>query len=139
VSFAKLVCQTVGGQFFLFCQNYMDAKLVCQTVGVALSKVGLRGSHGCRPTTTGTHPTIYVMLNRVINRVLNKNIRWTCRGGTTHVYMSCGTSLNVAEFSVWRCRLKSHVPLSPNISNQIICIYVLSKFTHIATSLLECH
>jgi hypothetical protein len=34
--FAKLVCQTVGGQFFLFCQNYMDAKLVCQTVGVAL-------------------------------------------------------------------------------------------------------
>jgi hypothetical protein len=35
--FAKLVCQTVGGQFFLFCQNYMDAKLVCQTVGVARS------------------------------------------------------------------------------------------------------
>jgi hypothetical protein len=35
--FAKLVCQTVGGQFFLFCQKYMDAKLVCQTVGVALS------------------------------------------------------------------------------------------------------
>jgi hypothetical protein len=34
--FAKLVCQTVGGQFFLFCQNYMDAKLVCQTVGAAL-------------------------------------------------------------------------------------------------------
>jgi hypothetical protein len=34
--FAKFVCQTVGGQFFLFCQNYMDAKLVCQTVGVAL-------------------------------------------------------------------------------------------------------
>jgi hypothetical protein len=34
--FAKLVCQTVGGQFFLFCQNYMDAKLVCQIVGVAL-------------------------------------------------------------------------------------------------------
>jgi hypothetical protein len=33
-----LVCQTVGGQFFLFCQNYMDAKLVCQTVGVALRK-----------------------------------------------------------------------------------------------------
>jgi hypothetical protein len=32
-----LVCQTVGGQFFLFCQNYMDVKLVCQTVGVALS------------------------------------------------------------------------------------------------------
>jgi hypothetical protein len=27
--FAKLVCQTVGGQFFLFCQNYIDAKLVC--------------------------------------------------------------------------------------------------------------
>jgi hypothetical protein len=37
VSFAKLVCQTVGGQFFLFCQNYMDAKLICQTVGVALT------------------------------------------------------------------------------------------------------
>jgi hypothetical protein len=37
VSFAKLVCQTVGGQFFLFCRNYMDAKLVCQTVGVALN------------------------------------------------------------------------------------------------------
>jgi hypothetical protein len=36
VSFAKLVCQTVGGQFFLICQNYIDAKLVCQTVGVAL-------------------------------------------------------------------------------------------------------
>jgi hypothetical protein len=35
--FAKLVCQTVGGYFFLFCRNYMDAKLVCQTVGVALS------------------------------------------------------------------------------------------------------
>jgi hypothetical protein len=35
--FAKLVCQTVGGQFFLFCQNYMDAKLVCQTVGVLMS------------------------------------------------------------------------------------------------------
>jgi hypothetical protein len=34
--FAKLVCQTVGGHFFLFCQNYMDAKLVYQTVGVAL-------------------------------------------------------------------------------------------------------
>jgi hypothetical protein len=34
VIFAKLDCQTVGGQFFLFCQNYMDAKLVCQTVGV---------------------------------------------------------------------------------------------------------
>jgi hypothetical protein len=32
-----LVCQTVGDQFFLFCQNYMDAKLVCQTIGVALS------------------------------------------------------------------------------------------------------
>jgi hypothetical protein len=35
--FAKLVCQTVGAQFFSFCQNYMDAKLVCQTAGVALS------------------------------------------------------------------------------------------------------
>jgi hypothetical protein len=35
--FVKLVCQTVRGQFFLFCQNYMDAKLVCQTVGVALT------------------------------------------------------------------------------------------------------
>jgi hypothetical protein len=35
--FAKLVCQTVGGQFFLFCQDYMDAKLVCQTVVVALT------------------------------------------------------------------------------------------------------
>jgi hypothetical protein len=35
--FTKLVCQTVGGQFFLFCQNYMDAKLICQTVGVALT------------------------------------------------------------------------------------------------------
>jgi hypothetical protein len=34
--FAKLVCQTIGGQFFFFCQNYMDAKFVCQTVGVAL-------------------------------------------------------------------------------------------------------
>jgi hypothetical protein len=34
---AKLVCQTVGGQFFLFCKNYMDAKLVCQTAGVALT------------------------------------------------------------------------------------------------------
>jgi hypothetical protein len=34
--FAKLVCQTVGGQFFLFCQNYINAKLICQTVGVAL-------------------------------------------------------------------------------------------------------
>jgi hypothetical protein len=32
-----LVCQTVGGQFFSFCQNYMDAKLICQTVGVALT------------------------------------------------------------------------------------------------------
>jgi hypothetical protein len=32
-----LVCQIVGGQFFLFCQNYMDAKLVYQIVGVALS------------------------------------------------------------------------------------------------------
>jgi hypothetical protein len=32
-----LVCQTVGDQFFLFCQNYIDVKLVCQTVGVALS------------------------------------------------------------------------------------------------------
>jgi hypothetical protein len=37
--FAKLVCQTVGGQFFLFCQNYMDAKLVCQTVGVAVTRL----------------------------------------------------------------------------------------------------
>jgi hypothetical protein len=36
--FAKLVCQTVGGQFFLFCQNYMDAKLICQIVGVALTR-----------------------------------------------------------------------------------------------------
>jgi hypothetical protein len=36
VSFAKLVCQTVGGQFFLFRQDYMDVKFVCQTVGVAL-------------------------------------------------------------------------------------------------------
>jgi hypothetical protein len=34
--FAKLVCQTVGGQFLLFCQNQMGVKLVCQTVGVAL-------------------------------------------------------------------------------------------------------
>jgi hypothetical protein len=33
--FAKLVCQTVRGQFFLFCQSQMDAKLVCQTIGVA--------------------------------------------------------------------------------------------------------
>ena len=24
---AKLFCQIVGGYFFLFCQNYMDAKL----------------------------------------------------------------------------------------------------------------
>jgi hypothetical protein len=30
-----LICQTVAGQFFLFCQNYMDGKLICQTVGVA--------------------------------------------------------------------------------------------------------
>jgi hypothetical protein len=37
--FSKLVCQTVGGQFFLFCQNYIDAKLVCQTVGVALRHI----------------------------------------------------------------------------------------------------
>jgi hypothetical protein len=36
--FAKLVCETVGGQFFLFCQNYMDVKLVCQIVGIALIK-----------------------------------------------------------------------------------------------------
>jgi hypothetical protein len=43
VSFAKLVCQTVGDQFFLFCQNYMDAKLVYQTVGVALSEH--KGTH----------------------------------------------------------------------------------------------
>ena len=28
--FAKLICPTVGGKFFLFCQNYMDAKLFCQ-------------------------------------------------------------------------------------------------------------
>jgi hypothetical protein len=33
-----LVCQTVEGQFFLFCQNYMDAKLICQTVGVAFKR-----------------------------------------------------------------------------------------------------
>jgi hypothetical protein len=34
-----LVCQNVGGQFFLFCQKLdMDAKLVCQTVVVALTK-----------------------------------------------------------------------------------------------------
>jgi hypothetical protein len=33
-----LVCQTIGGQFFLFCQNYIDAKLICQTVGVALKQ-----------------------------------------------------------------------------------------------------
>jgi hypothetical protein len=33
VIFAKLVCQTFGGQIFFFCQNYMDAKLVCQTFG----------------------------------------------------------------------------------------------------------
>jgi hypothetical protein len=32
-----LVCQTVGGQIFSFCQNEIDAKLICQTVGVALS------------------------------------------------------------------------------------------------------
>jgi hypothetical protein len=31
--FAKLVCQTVGDQFFSFCQNLMDAKLICQTAG----------------------------------------------------------------------------------------------------------
>jgi hypothetical protein len=31
--FAKLL----EANFFLFCQNYMDAKLVCQTVGVALN------------------------------------------------------------------------------------------------------
>jgi hypothetical protein len=37
-----LVCQTVGSQFFLFCQNYMDAKLVCQTVGVALRSLVLQ-------------------------------------------------------------------------------------------------
>jgi hypothetical protein len=39
--FAKLVCQTVGGQFFLFCQNYMNAKLICQTVEVALMTMKL--------------------------------------------------------------------------------------------------
>jgi hypothetical protein len=49
VSFAKLVCQTVGGYFILFCQNYMDAKLVCQTVRVALSKFWvLRTVDDCR-------------------------------------------------------------------------------------------
>jgi hypothetical protein len=37
-----LVCQTIGGQFFSFCQNYMDAKLICQTVEVALSLVWVR-------------------------------------------------------------------------------------------------
>jgi hypothetical protein len=37
--FSKLVCQTVGGQFFLFCQNYMDVKLVWQTVGVSLRRI----------------------------------------------------------------------------------------------------
>jgi hypothetical protein len=25
----KLVCQSAGGHFFLFCQNLMDAKLIC--------------------------------------------------------------------------------------------------------------
>ena len=33
---ANLFCQTVGGHFFLFCQNYMDAKLKYQTLGDAL-------------------------------------------------------------------------------------------------------
>jgi len=33
--FAKLICPTVGGNFFLFCQNYMDDKLFCQTLGDA--------------------------------------------------------------------------------------------------------
>jgi hypothetical protein len=40
-----LVCQTVGGQFLLFCQNYMDAKLVCQTVGVALTSLRSSAPH----------------------------------------------------------------------------------------------
>jgi hypothetical protein len=39
--FAKLLelllAKLLEANFFLFCQNYMDAKLVCQTVGVALS------------------------------------------------------------------------------------------------------
>jgi hypothetical protein len=36
VSFAKLVCQTIGSYFLLFCQNYMDTELVCQTAGHAV-------------------------------------------------------------------------------------------------------
>jgi hypothetical protein len=34
---AKLFCQTVGVDFFLFCQNFIDTKLFCQIVGAALS------------------------------------------------------------------------------------------------------
>jgi hypothetical protein len=43
VSFAKFLflpswfVKLLEVNFFLFCQNYMDAKLVCRTVGVALS------------------------------------------------------------------------------------------------------
>jgi hypothetical protein len=31
-------CQTIGAQFFLFCQKYMDAKLIWQTLGDACGK-----------------------------------------------------------------------------------------------------
>ena len=33
--FIKLICPTVWGSFFLFCQNYMDDKLFCQNLGDA--------------------------------------------------------------------------------------------------------
>jgi hypothetical protein len=61
--FAKLVCQTVGDQFFLFCQNYMDAKLVCQTVGVALSLFFLPSSRMYKTEsklTTISPPVIHI-------------------------------------------------------------------------------
>jgi hypothetical protein len=60
-----LVCQTVGGQFFLFCQNYMDAKLVCQIVGVALRGLPSQAlpwethSQGAQPLPRPGHPSIY--------------------------------------------------------------------------------
>jgi hypothetical protein len=40
--FAKLL----EANFFLFCQNYMDAKLVCQTVGVALIEFKVSRPYG---------------------------------------------------------------------------------------------
>jgi hypothetical protein len=34
----KLICQSVGVYFFLFCQSSMDGKFIYQTVGVALTR-----------------------------------------------------------------------------------------------------